>query len=109
MLTLVERVAFVGLAIITIAAAGAGFARMAAAIARGDGQLYLDRFWRRLFASLSAYLTQRTTLRARPADQRLSPGHRLGLQFLFPGERGRCATRLLVGFRGDIASFWRVL
>ena len=83
MLTLVERVAFVGLAIITIAAAGAGFARMAAAIARGDGQLYLDRFWRRLFASLSAYLTQRTTLRARPLTSAFHLGIVWGFSFYF--------------------------
>ena len=83
MLTLVERVAFVGLAIITIAAAGAGFARMAAAIARGDGQLYLDRFWRRLFASLSVYLTQRTTLRTRPLTSAFHLGIVWGFSFYF--------------------------
>ena len=83
MLTLVERVAFVGLAIITVAAAGAGFAQMAAAIARGDGQLYRDRFWRRLLVALSAYLTQRTTLRTRPLTSAFHLGIVWGFSFYF--------------------------
>ena len=83
MLNVFEQVAFIGLAILTIAAAGAGFRRMAAAILRGDGRLYRDRFWRRLFTAAIVYLTQRTTLRARPITSLFHLGIVWGFTFYF--------------------------
>lgn len=111
MLTLVERVVFIGLGIITFAAAGSGFAKMTAVISRGDGKLHLNRFWWRLLNSIGILLTQRTTLRARPLTSAFHLGIVWGFSFYFlvnvvdvlfaySNEMGRVLLRL--GFLYDL-------
>ena len=83
MLTPVEQIAFIALAIITLAAAVSGFMKMAAVIRRGDGELYLDRIGWRLINALAVFITQRTTLRARPLSSLIHLGIVWGFSFYF--------------------------
>ncbi|MCY4106558.1 MAG: (Fe-S)-binding protein [Chloroflexi bacterium] len=66
MLTLVERVLFLGLAFLSIAAAATAFRKMFLIIQRGDGHLHWQEIGRRTLRAVGILLTQRTTLRSRP-------------------------------------------
>ena len=83
MLTLVEQIAFIGLVIITLAAAVSGFNKMMIVIQRGDGELNLDRFWWRLLNATGVFLSQRTTLQARPLTSFIHLGIVWGFTFYF--------------------------
>ncbi len=66
MLTAVEKMLFLLLVVLSLGAAYAGFEQMLLIIRRGHGELYLDHLPARAWRALTVYLTQNTTLRARP-------------------------------------------
>jgi len=65
MLTPVEQMVFILLALFSVGAAYAGFREMAGTIGRGQGKLYLDNLPARVFTALKVYLTQNTTMKMR--------------------------------------------
>ncbi|MCC6614698.1 MAG: (Fe-S)-binding protein [Anaerolineae bacterium] len=65
MLTLVEKMVFLMLALFALGATYAGFRDMYLTINRGQGKLYLTDLPRRAWNALWIYLSQRTTLRTR--------------------------------------------
>lgn len=65
MLTTVEKMIFVMLALFSIGATYAGFREMWLIVNRGEGKLYLDRLPQRAWKALRIYLTQSTTLKTR--------------------------------------------
>lgn len=65
MLTPVEQMLFLALALLAIGATYVGFKEMFDVIGRGERELYLDKLPARLWRALAVYLTQSTTLRAR--------------------------------------------
>lgn len=83
MLTDVEKLLFVLLAVFSIGAAYSGFAEMAGIIKRGRGQLQLDGLWRRTLRSLAVYLFQRRMLRTRRATGLFHLGVVLGFSYYF--------------------------
>ncbi|MDZ4769090.1 MAG: (Fe-S)-binding protein [Chloroflexota bacterium] len=83
MLTPFEQMAFVLLALFAIGATYSGFAEMFGAINRGTRALYLDRLPARLFTAARVYLTQHTTLRARPVTSLIHLGVVWGFTYYF--------------------------
>ncbi|MCU0498080.1 MAG: (Fe-S)-binding protein [Anaerolineae bacterium] len=65
MLTTVEKMIFVMLALFSIGATYAGFREMWLIVNRGEGQLHLDHLLQRAWKALRIYLTQSTTLKTR--------------------------------------------
>lgn len=65
MLTPVEQMLFILLALFALGAAYSGFREMIGTINRGQGQLYLDNLPARVFTALRVYLTQNTTMKMR--------------------------------------------
>ncbi len=83
MLTDVEKMLFILLALFAFGASYAGFQEMFQIIQRGQGQLHLDGIFRRGLNALSVYLTQRTTLKTRPLTGFFHWGIVLGFTYYF--------------------------
>ncbi len=83
MLTDVEKMLFLLLALFALGASYAGFKEMFLIIGRGQGQLEFDGIGRRAFSALSVYLTQRTTLKTRPLTSVIHWGVVLGFSWYF--------------------------
>ena len=65
MLTDVEKLLFMLLAILALGASYSGFSEMVSIIQRGRGQLHLDGLWKRALRALAIYVFQHTTLKTR--------------------------------------------
>jgi Fe-S oxidoreductase len=83
MLTSIEQMLFIILALFALGATYAGFREMYLIVNRGDGKLYLDNFWGRTFNALNIYLTQRTTLKTRRTTSLFHLGVVWGFTFYF--------------------------
>ena len=83
MLTDVEKMLFILLALLSVGAAAAGFREMWQIIQRGTGQLHLERIIPRALGALAIYLTQRTTLKTRPLTSAIHWGVVLGFTYYF--------------------------
>ncbi|MDX1991880.1 MAG: (Fe-S)-binding protein [bacterium] len=83
MLTAVEKMLFLLLALIAIGATYEGFREMYLIINRGTGRLYLDRLPQRMWKALTVYLAQNTTLKARPLTSLFHLGVVWGFTFYF--------------------------
>jgi Fe-S oxidoreductase len=83
MLTPVELLLFILLALFSIGSAALAFGDMYRIIHRGEGKLYLDHLPRRLWTALVIYLTQRTTLKTRRLTSLLHVGVVWGFTFYF--------------------------
>jgi len=83
MLTPIERLLFVALALVAVGAAYSGFRDMFLVIQRGNGRLHFNGILRRLWTALVEYFTQRTTLRTRPLTSLLHLGVVIGFTFYF--------------------------
>ncbi|MCY4064483.1 MAG: (Fe-S)-binding protein [Chloroflexi bacterium] len=94
MLTDVEKMLFILLALFSLGASFAGFREMFQIIGRGQGKLRLDGILRRTLQALAAYLTQRTTLKTRRLTSLLHWGVVLGFTYYFLIN----ALDLLIGF-----------
>ncbi len=94
MLTDIERMTFLLLALFSLGASYAGFNEMFLIIGRGQGQLEFNGIARRAFTALGVYLTQRTTLKTRPMTSIIHWGVVLGFTWYFLVN----AVDLLIGF-----------
>jgi Fe-S oxidoreductase len=83
MLTPVEQMLFILLALFAIGATYSGFMEMYAVINRGTGTLHLDDLPRRLWQALRAYLGQQTTLKTRRVSSLIHLGIVWGFTFYF--------------------------
>jgi Fe-S oxidoreductase len=83
MLTTVEKMVFLLLALFAIGATYANLSEMARIVARGQGRLHLERLPQRMIAALGVYLTQRTTLKTRRLTSLLHLGVVWGFTFYF--------------------------
>lgn len=98
MLTTVEKMIFILLALFAAGATYAGFREMYLIINRGQGRLYLDHLPQRLWNALVIYITQRTTLRARRLTSLFHLGVVWGFTFYF-------LVNLADGLEGFIPGF----
>ena len=94
MLTDIEKLLFLLLALFALGASYAGFKEMFLIIGRGQGRLEFNGIVRRAFAALSVYLTQRPTLKMRPLTSAIHWGVVLGFTWYFLVN----AVDLLIGF-----------
>ena len=94
MLTPIEQVVFVFLALFAIGATYSGFREMYAIINRGQGQLHLDNLFQRAWKALRIYITQETTLKTRRLTSLIHWGIVIGFTFYFLVN----AVDLLIGF-----------
>ena len=94
MLTDVEKMLFILLALFSLGASYAGFYAMFQIIGRGQGELRMDGIIRRVLTALAVYLTQRTTLKTRPLTSLVHWGVVLGFSYYFLIN----ALDLLIGF-----------
>jgi hypothetical protein len=83
MLTPVEQLAFILLALLSVGAAYNGFREMWLIINRGTGQLYLDRLPARAWRALKIYIGQTTTLKTRRLSSLFHLGIVWGFTFYF--------------------------
>lgn len=83
MLTSVEQMLFILLALFSLGAAYSGFYEMYAIINRGEGQLHWNRLPARVWNALVIYVTQSTTLRTRRLSSLFHLGIVWGFTFYF--------------------------
>ncbi|MFN8420581.1 MAG: (Fe-S)-binding protein [Anaerolineae bacterium] len=83
MLTVVEKILFVVLAVGTLALAYRGFRDMFKIVMRGEDDLVLDNLPSRAIKALGLYLSQQTTLKTRPLTSLLHLGVVWGFTFYF--------------------------
>lgn len=83
MLTSVEKMIFILLALLAVGATYAGLREVWLIINRGQGKLHLDRLPARLWNALTVYITQRTTLKTRPLTSLLHLGVVWGFTYYF--------------------------
>lgn len=83
MLTPVEQMLFILLALLSIGAAYHGFREMWLVINRGQGKLYLENLPARAWKALTIYLSQNTTLKTRRLTSLLHLGIVWGFTFYF--------------------------
>lgn len=83
MLTPVEKMIFVILALLAIGATISGFQDLWQIVNRGQGKLHLDRLPSRAFNALRIYLTQTTTLKTRRVSSLIHLGVVWGFTFYF--------------------------
>jgi hypothetical protein len=83
MLTTVEKILFVLVAVGALALSYRGFRQMYLIINRGEGKLYLDGFVKRAINALVVFLTQTTVLKRRPLVSILHVGVAWGFTFYF--------------------------
>lgn len=94
MLSPIEKMLFVLLAIFAIGATYHGFREMALAINRGGGRLHFDGLFQRAWRALRIYITQETTLKTRRWTSLIHWGVVIGFTFYFLVN----AFDLLIGF-----------
>ena len=83
MLTDVEKMLFILLALFSLGASAAGFREMFQIIGRGQGSLRLDGIIGRALYAIAVYLTQRSTLKTRPLTSLMHWGVVLGFTYYF--------------------------
>lgn len=94
MLTPLEQLAFIILAIFAVGATYAGFQEMYLIINQGQGKLHFNNIIRRGWTALRIYLTQETTLKTRRWTSLIHWGVVIGFTFYFLVN----AVDLLIGF-----------
>ena len=83
MLTDVEKMLFLLLALFALGATYAGFREMYSIVRRGQGHLQFDRFLQRAWRALAVYLTQHTTFKTRRFTGVFHWGVVLGFSYYF--------------------------
>ncbi|MFN7210309.1 MAG: [Fe-S]-binding protein, partial [Aggregatilineales bacterium] len=114
MLSLFEKIAFVLLAVGSVALAVRGFRHMWLVVRRGGDKLYLERLPQRAWRALRIYLSQQTTLRARPLVSLLHVGVVWGFTFYFIVNFGDVLEGFIADFKflgegGFLAGAYRLL
>ena len=105
MLTDVEKMLFLLLALFSLGAAYAGLREMFQIIGRGQGGLHYEGILRRALGALAVYLTQRSTLKTRRLTSFIHWGVVLGFTFYFLVN----FSDLLIGFIPDAEARMRGL
>lgn len=114
MLSTFEKIAFILLAIGSVALALRGFRHMWLVVRRGGDKLYLERLPQRALRALRIYLSQQTTLRARPLVSLLHLGVVWGFTFYFIVNLGDVLEGFIADFKflgkeGLLATTYRLL
>ena len=112
MLTPVEQMIFIFLALFAVGATYAGFKEMADIINRGTSELYLDRLPARLWTALRVYITQQPTLKTRRLTSLIHLGVVWGFTFYFLVNLGDVISGYFsIIFLGEgwIGNFYRFL
>ena len=94
MLTTVEKMLFVFLALFSVGATYQGFREMWLVVNRGEGRLHLDQIFTRAWRALTVYMSQQTTLKTRRVTSLFHLGVVWGFTFYFLVN----ALDLLLGF-----------
>lgn len=94
MLTPIEQLLFIFLAIFAVSATYQGFREVFLIINKGQGKLHFDNLFGRAFKALRIYVTQETTLKTRPVTSLFHLGVVIGFTFYFLVN----AIDLLIGF-----------
>jgi Fe-S oxidoreductase/nitrate reductase gamma subunit len=94
MLTPIEQLLFVFLALFAVGATYSGFRDVYLIVNKGQGTLYLDGFLRRAWTALRIYITQETTLKTRRLTSLIHLGIVIGFTYYFLVN----AVDLLIGF-----------
>ena len=81
MLTTIEKMLFLLLAVLVAGATYNGFREMYRVINRGEGRLHFDKLPARLWNSLKIFITQSTLLKTRPITSILHLGVAWGFIF----------------------------
>ncbi len=113
MLTIPERILFLGLVLLSVALAFRGFRQMAQIVRRGEGKLAWDQLGTRLFQAIVVYISQRTVLKRRFLTSLLHLGIVWGFTFYFVVNLGDVLEGYLPAFRflgqGGIAALYRLI
>ena len=114
MLTTIEKLLFLVLALASVGLAARSFYQMYRSIYRGEGKLYLDRLPQRAWRALVIYFSQRTTLRRRRLVSLLHLGVVWGFTFYFLVNFGDVLEGYFEGFKflgteGALAGAYRLL
>ena len=83
MLSPIEKMLFILLALFAIGATYVGFRDMYLTINRGQGKLHFENLFRRAFTAVRVYITQETTLKTRRVSSLFHLGIVLGFTFYF--------------------------
>ncbi|MGJ3240263.1 MAG: (Fe-S)-binding protein [Anaerolineae bacterium] len=94
MLTPIEQLAFIFLALFALGATYQGFREMYVIIDKGQGKLHFNNFFARAWRALRIYITQETTLKTRRVTSLFHLGVVIGFTFYFLVN----AVDLLIGF-----------
>lgn len=118
MLTPIEQLLFVFLALFAVGATYSGFREMYLVINKGQGKLHFDGIFRRAWTALRIYITQETTLKTRRVTSLFHLGVVLGFTYYFlvnvvDGLMGFIPTleqslRDLTGFPATVYNFYRL-
>ena len=112
MLTSVEKVLFVVLALVSLGAAAAGFRRIIAIVRRGDGDFELAGLFQRALEALAKTLSQRTVLNARPRTSWFHAFVAWGFMYYFLVNLGDVLEGFVAGYHflgtGAIGSLYRL-
>mgnify|MGYP000091052927 CR=1 FL=1 len=105
MLTPIEQLVFIFLALFAVGATYQGFREMYLIINQGQGKLHFDNFFARAFKALRIYITQETTLKTRRVTSLFHLGVVIGFTYYFLVN----AIDLLIGFVPDLEENLREL
>lgn len=105
MLTPVEKMLFLILAILSLGAAYTGFMQIYAIINRGQGQLHFSGFFRRAWNALIIYISQRTTLKTRRVSSLFHYGIVLGFTYYFLVNLVDGLIGFIPGFEASLNNF----
>lgn len=94
MLTPIEKMLFIFLALFAVGATYSGFREMYEIVNRGEGKLHFKDFFQRAWKALRIYITQETTFKTRSLTSLFHYGIVLGFTFYFLVN----AMDLLIGF-----------
>ncbi|HRE47140.1 MAG TPA: (Fe-S)-binding protein [Aggregatilineales bacterium] len=99
MLSVLEKLLFVALVIAALGLSARGFWQMYKVVRRGEGTLNLAKLPSRTLEALNVYLSQRTTLRARPLVSLIHLGVVWGFTFYFLVNVGDALEGFLPDFK----------
>lgn len=100
MLTPIERLLFIALALFAMGATYSAFTDMFAIIQRGSGKLHFNQLLSRIWNALVIYVTQKTTLKTRRLTSFLHVGVVVGFTFYFLVN----VVDILIGFFPTLSS-----
>src|SRR3990172_6705982 len=104
MLTSIEQILFIILALLSVGATYQGFREVWLIINRGRGKLYLDKLPARAWKALTVYITQNTTLKTRRLTSLFHLGVVWGFTLYFLVNAFDALLGYVDGFEGTLES-----